>query len=106
MPATTARGTDASRTEEAAPVVLEDVLEGAAGDAALLVLDVEDERVVTSGAVGTMGAEVLFEDERVGETGGPDASVVVRSGGVTVAVTESVITVGSVSMFPSSLCTK
>ena len=47
MPATTARGTDAERTEDAAPVALVEVLEVVADAAALLVVD--GKRVISDG---------------------------------------------------------
>jgi len=107
MPATTTRGTDAERTEEAAPVALEDVLEEVLDAAALLVLDGKTVGLVTTGTVDGAAAVVLFPGETVAETEGSDSGVVEISGGMkeNVAVPVPGITVGNVSML-SSLCTK
>jgi hypothetical protein len=101
MQATTARGTDAERTEEAAPVAVENVLVDA--EARAVVADVvglevtcEDAELVTFAL--ERGAETLVtgatESDEVGRTDG-------RVGAV--PVSELGITVGNVSVGPASL---
>jgi len=106
MPATTARGTDAARTEEAAPVVVVEFAPVVTG--ALLALGVRDMRLVTLDAVAEL---VLFPVETVALTEGTDPGEVVggssdgRSDGTEI-VSVPDIRVGNVSIFPSSLSTK
>lgn len=97
MPATTARGTDAERTEEAAPVVLEEALELVADAAALLVLDDKRVELVTAGALDCV---VLFVD------GTLEGRMVGTTDGTLVGVSVPGTTEGMVSRFPSSLDTK
>jgi hypothetical protein len=92
--ATAARGTDAKRTEEAAPVVVDDLLVVAADAEDLLVPDDEVARLVVVGTV----VVVAFPIEVVA------ADVVGRSdGGMlgTVPLLVPDITDGNVSIFPS-----
>ena len=97
MPATTARGTDAERTEDAAPVALVEVLEVVADAAALLVLDDKRVRLVTA---GTLDCVVLLVDGR------DEGRMVGRTVGTLVGVSVPGTTEGKVSVLPSSLNTK
>jgi hypothetical protein len=101
MQATTARGTDAERTEEAAPVVVANVEVDAAGRLALDAKDVGLEvGEVPVGMLVLFPAETLPEALVVGitdVTGGRD--------GID-TVSDPVMTDGNVSVFPGSLRTR
>ena len=109
MQATTARGTDAERTEEAAPVVAVENVEVEA--AARVVLEDKD---VALEVICEVARRVLLPAETVAPglvlgtgtvTSDPDALVAVRAGGTdgSDAVPELGITLGSVSVTPPSL---
>jgi len=108
MQATTARGTDAERTEEAAPVAVENVLVDAAARVVLEDKDVGLEVICELSELSELRTLVLLAgavtaDELV--TGATDTDELGRTDGRVGAGSLSVpgITLGNVSVFPPSL---
>lgn len=102
MHATTARGTDAERTEDAAPVEVENVVVDA--EARLVLADVDVGLEVVAVLV-LFPLERLDAAELVTGTSDSDADTLVRSVGTDGGDTVSVlgITLGNVSVAPASL---